>query len=635
MAKAFTIPSIFTALDGVTKPMRAMSKAVFGFANRSAEEIAKLERRYRMLSRSAADVARQSAIIGAAFLAPLILSAREAIRFEDSMADIAKTTGLSGSALENYGNTLLDMSLDTRTTIDDLQKIGEIGGQLGVPTKDLTAFTDAANKFNVALGKDFSGGVEEATSSVGTIATLFSDTRSFTIDQALNKIGSSVNELGAVGSATSANIVDFTKRLGALPDALKPVATDTLALGAYFEEMGITSEIAARGFGDIITTAATNLPKFAKQMGISAVAARDLLNTNPAQFAKDFAQSFKGMKGVDVARTLKRLKIGDTGTIKTVGALGSNIERLTALQEISNKAFVEGTSLIAEYDKKNNTTAANLAKAQNNFKALAITAGTQLLPVITDLVKMVTPVLKGLIGWIRRNPILTKGILILVGVIGVFALAVSGIAFIIKLWADVMLIWVARAKLVTAAQWAWNAAMSANPIGIIIIAIVALIVLVAVIINKWDEWGATISLFLGPLGLLISLVMSFRRNWDMITSSFREGGIIAGIKAIGITIFDAILMPLQQAASIVSHLTGAAWASELAKGLEDYRKNLGVDVTSAANPQAEQNNAMATRMESVQKQNTAITIQDQTGRANVESDNDITPIRLGKTLTFQ
>lgn len=632
--KQFTIPSVFKAIDQMTQPIKAMMKSVVGFSNKTQEELAKMERRYRSISSTAADVAKKSAIIGLAVLAPLILATREAMAFEDGMADIAKTTGLSGSALENYGNELLSMSGDTRTSIEELQAIGEIGGQLGIAEKDLLGFTDSANKFNVALGKDFSGGVEEATSSVGTISTLFKDARSFSAGDALTKIGSSVNELGAKGSATSANIVEFTKRIGALPDALKPTATDTLALGAYFEEMGISAEIAARGFGDIITTGATNLPKFAKQMGVTAAQAKDLLNSNPAQFAKDFASSFKGLSATDTARILKSLKIGDTGTIKTVGALSTGIERLGFLQDVSNKAFVDGTSLLAEYEKKNNTTAANVAKAQNNLKVFAITAGTLLLPVLNDLVKMIVPILRAFTQFARNNPKTTKTILLLAAGFGVLALIVSAVAFGVKLWADVMLIWAARAKIVTAAQWLWNAAMTANPIGLIIVAIGALILVVVAMIKHWDEWGAALSLVMGPMGFLISMIMSFSRNWDYVKDSFSSGGILAGIKAIGLVIYDAILMPLQQILKIIGDITGSTKVANVAKGIEAYRAGLGVEVSQAINPKANEQDALVNRMESVQTQNVGIKIQDDTGRAKVDPGSGLIPIAMSSTLNF-
>ena len=55
--------------------------------------------------------------------------------------------------------------------------------------------------------------------------------------------------------------------------------------------------------------------------------------------------------------------------------------------------------------------------------------------------------------------------------------------------------------LATAAQWAWNAAMLANPVGLVILAIVALIAIIALLVVNWDTvtnavssaWDATYS----------------------------------------------------------------------------------------------------------------------------------------------
>ena len=54
--------------------------------------------------------------------------------------------------------------------------------------------------------------------------------------------------------------------------------------------------------------------------------------------------------------------------------------------------------------------------------------------------------------------------------------------------------------IVTVAQWAWNAAMTANPIGIVIVAIAALVAIVAVAIKHYNKWGAALLQFLGPIG---------------------------------------------------------------------------------------------------------------------------------------
>jgi TP901 family phage tail tape measure protein len=131
--------------------------------------------------------------------------------------------------------------------------------------------------------------------------------------------------------------------------------------------------------------------------------------------------------------------------------------------------------------------------------------------------------------------------------------------------------------LATAAQWLLNVAMDANPIGLIIIAIAALSVGVYEMTNHWNEWGAALSTTVPGLGMIISLIMSFRRNWDMIKKSFKDGGIIAGLKAIGAVLVDALIQPFEQLFSLINKFTGFKWAANVAAGIHLFRQGLGVD----------------------------------------------------------
>lgn len=456
-----------------------------------------MERNWRKVGDSAMRVGRQSLMVSAMLIAPLVVFSKAAMDFEDKMADIGKTTGLEGAALEKFGDSILEMSTKTRTSIDDLMKIGEIGGQLGVAENQLLAFTDAANKFNVALGSDFSGGVEEAITSVGNIKALFAQTRDLDISDVIRRTGSAINELGAVGSGTSANITDFTLRLGALPDALKPSVQNTLALATALEEMGINSEIGARGLGDIITTAGSNLPAFAAQMKMSSDAASKLLSSDSTEFLKQFAQSFEGMNTVDLASKLKELKIGDTGTIKVIGALASGTDRLTQLQLIANDAFEKGTSLQAEYDKKNSTSAAKWDILKNNIKAASITLGQAFLPVILDLMKSITPMIQKFGKWAKENKAFLGTILKIVGVLGAFSGTISvlsfafgGVAKGISFAAKTMAFFKQATVVATISQIRLNLAMMATPWGLALLAATALAAGIYVLANSFNKVSA-------------------------------------------------------------------------------------------------------------------------------------------------
>lgn len=130
---------------------------------------------------------------------------------------------------------------------------------------------------------------------------------------------------------------------------------------------------------------------------------------------------------------------------------------------------------------------------------------------------------------------------------------------------------------VTKAQWLWNAAMTANPIGLIIAGVVALIAYVAVMINYWDQFGAAMSLALGPIGLLIGAFMSIKDHWDSIVKAFSGDGIIAGFKRIGIVLLDVILKPVQQLLQLIAKIPGLGGiAGSGAKSIEDLRKKMNL-----------------------------------------------------------
>ena len=131
-----------------------------------------------------------------------------------------------------------------------------------------------------------------------------------------------------------------------------------------------------------------------------------------------------------------------------------------------------------------------------------------------------------------------------------------------------------------------NVTMAANPIGVVVIGILLLIALVTAVIVKWNSWGAALSLFMGPLGMIISLFMSFRRNWDLIKKAFQTEGILGGLKMIGKTILDAVLMPVQQLLELISKIPGIDLSDQVSQ-LENYRKGLGVVIEEKKQEKAE------------------------------------------------
>lgn len=482
---AFVIPTIFSAIDRFSRPLSSMGRSLDTFADRFGVADARMERMNRRLSGisdKAFDVAKSTGVAGLAIVAPLGLAVNSAIKFEDRMADVAKTSGLTGTELDGLGQDILSLSRKTRTSIEGLQQIAAIGGQFGIKGRaDIVAFTDSVDKFNVALGSDFSGGVEDAARSIGGLKTLFKETRDLNIAEAITKSGSAINALSAQGVRVP-QITEFISRVGQLPDAVKPAMQDVAALGAVFDKSGITAEVSARAVGDVLQTAAKNVPGFAHQMRMGAGEVKDLINTNPAEFLKKFSSSLAGLDATQFSKIAEGLKLEDSGSLKILGTLSTNTAMLTGFQKIANDEFARGTSILDEYNTKNNTTAGKLEKAKNNFEALSITVGLKLAPVLSKLIDQVVPLISSFVDWIGRNENLTTGILYFAGTLGGLLLTVSGFATVIGFVTKAMMIWNSVGKIL-------NLTLRANPIGVIITIIGVLVAAILWVSDHTEGWG--------------------------------------------------------------------------------------------------------------------------------------------------
>ena len=134
---------------------------------------------------------------------------------------------------------------------------------------------------------------------------------------------------------------------------------------------------------------------------------------------------------------------------------------------------------------------------------------------------------------------------------------------------------ITRTVLWAKAQWLLNAAMSANPIGLIIIGIAALIALIVLIVKHWNEWGAAMTVLMGPMGQLIAIFKAIYDGWDRIRKAFQDDGLLAGLRALGEVLLSGLLYPIQQLLELIEKLPliGEA-AGKGAAAIREFRGDL-------------------------------------------------------------
>jgi hypothetical protein len=290
------------------------------------------------------------------------------INFDERLADISKTTGLTIEGARDLSNELL--KIDTRTSVDGLQQLAVAAGRLGIEGRDnIISFVNAADKSFVALGDDLGGSADEIATSLGKVSAVFGDEAKFGVGDAILKTGSALNELSANSKASAGNILDFTNRMAGVASIAGIAQTDIQALGAFFDDAGQSIEVAATTLNVLLPELSKDQERFAKVAGLTAEEFGLMLKNAPIEALKAVAVGSKSSEGGlnGLVQTLEGFGIEAARGAAIVGTLANGVDELTRLQDISKVAFTEGTSLTNEFNIKNQTTAALLEKLKKEW----------------------------------------------------------------------------------------------------------------------------------------------------------------------------------------------------------------------------------------------------------------------------
>jgi TP901 family phage tail tape measure protein len=290
------------------------------------------------------------------------------VKMSDSMADVMKTTGMTRREVEGLNKELGKMN--TRTGRQELLGLATDAGKLGITGRDnVLGFVRAADKINVALGEDLGEG---AIRNIGKLNDLFKVRENFGYEQGMLKIGSAINALGQSSTASEAYLVDFTKRLGGVATQAKISIQDILGMGATLDSLGQQAETSSTAVGKLLVD-------MFKAPGDYARIARTDVKSFTELLEKDanaaFIRVLEGLKGNNEGFTILAEKLKDVGVegargTAIISTLAGNVGMLRAQQALSNDEFQKGTSIMQEFNTKNENFAAKWEKLLKNIGRL-------------------------------------------------------------------------------------------------------------------------------------------------------------------------------------------------------------------------------------------------------------------------
>ncbi len=617
MARKLTIPSIFTAVDKFSPKVKKMSAVVSSFARKAEVGVARVDRAFRKLTSPIRRLGKQlgslGLVLGFTAIIGIVGSATKVfIDFEQANANLSSVmASATGPELASLQKDAMFLGATTAKTATEVVGLQEAFARLGFTTPAILNMTQATIDGSIAMR----GELADTAELVGAMIKTFDDFSSLDTPAIIDKMT----------LATQKSALNFEK----LQTSLPIVAGAANAAGIPFNRLlALLGKLSDSGIdASSSSTALRNIFLKSAKAGLSYEQILDKIvkNQDSLTAATDKFGVRAAVSGVILAKNLKETdKLTEAIEKQSKGAAAAaaakQLDTLGGALTILNSAW-EGWILSME----------------DGNGALSTTL-KQVTRVATDILSLASGTAKAtdkLDKMGKKTRIISERVIFFGKVIGTVIGFFVAMKIAIVLAKGVLIAWKAIVGIATAAQWLWNAAMSANPIGLIIIGIVLLVALIGRIIQKWDTWGAALSIFLGPLGLIISMIQSFRRNWEMIKEAFKTGGMIGGLKSIGATLLDSILMPLQQLLEIIERFDPTGVAGKAAESIEKFRANIGVETGSEViNPEAGKQAALANTIEKTNNAKVDINVNDPNGRADVQSEQDFVSIRQTSTLNF-
>lgn len=344
-----------------------------------------------------------------------------------------------------------------------------------------------------------------------------------------------------------------------LTPALTRLVSTTHDVGRAQKLLAIAQDVSA-GSGKALGMVVQGLIK--AQTGSASALSRFGIVTK--QHAKDTAAVTTATIAVHSAQTAYEAalkKYGPTAQ-KTADAARMLAYHQTKLAEAHHKVktstitTAEAVKRLATMYKGDAAAAADTAGGRMKrlgimFEEMKVSVGNHLLPALTSLagflITNVGPAIAMTVGWLSKHKealgYVLGALTALFAVERIHAafLAVEAAGGLLKYIKSISI--VAKAmKVWTAVQWLLNAAMSANPVGLVIIAVAALVAIIVVAWKKSDtfrqivtgafhavlgaatavwnwvkqNWPLLLAILTGPIGLAVLFIV---RNWDKIRAA--------------------------------------------------------------------------------------------------------------------
>jgi len=375
--------------------------------------------------------------------AAIIASFTAAAQFESSFAGVVKTVDGLDDGMGNLNQTgkelaqgFRDLSFEIPVSVNELNKIGELGGQLGIAKEELLSFTETIAK--IATTTDLT--IEAASMDMAKFVNVTKQVApaGMLASEQIERMGSTIVELGNNTATTESAILAMATRIAGVGNIIGLTQPEILGISAAMSAVGINAQAGGTAMSRAMTMMAT-----AVEMGGGEI---ELFAEVSKLSVDEFSRLFKDDAAAAISAFLVGLgEIKEDGgnTFKTIDELGfSNIRLQTAMLKgasasdlftkslaMAKAEYELNTALNIEFNKRASTLISTLKMLGNVLYDAFIEVGNKYLPALKDFLNN-----------LKENPEAIRDVVTnLVPLIVKIGLAAGAI----KLWISVSKTWIA------------------------------------------------------------------------------------------------------------------------------------------------------------------------------------------------
>lgn len=306
-------------------------------------------------------------------LGTLVSAAVQAgIAQERAFADVKRTAQGTTADLAELHKAYTDLSTQKVVTpFADLAKIGTLGAQMNIPTKDLKDFTTAVAEFSTVTEMD----VEAATTAFGRFGQMMGGLQESSkgAGDGYKILANQVADLGAKSVATEPEIANMMVSIAAQGKSAGFTQNQILALSSTLSSLAIPKEWARgslqRIFNSINAAAAEGgdaMHTYARAVGVTDAEFQKLWRDDPNKVFQGILQNLAGIGDkVQKAQAIKDLGFKNVRDVELLSrmsnSVGLYVEQLEEAEKASkNTSFIDDSmSIITD------TMSAKLQQFQN------------------------------------------------------------------------------------------------------------------------------------------------------------------------------------------------------------------------------------------------------------------------------